>query len=88
MDKVEPIETTWFNLSEDDVDKRTSEAADLAFNIHRYNDVIRNGWTAFNKSMSPPTQMEVTKVGYMPILQASTGKFDTLNAVAKRCMHV
>ena len=36
--------------------------------------MIKNGWTAFNKSMSPPTRMEITKVGYMPILQATTKK--------------
>ena len=48
MDKVEPVEvrtsipvfmkeveTTWFNSSEDDVDKRTPEATGLAFNIRR-----------------------------------------------------
>ena len=38
--------------------------------------------------MSPPTQIEVTKVGYIPIVQGPAHEFDTLNAVVKRCMHV
>lgn len=32
--------------------------------------------------------MQVTKVGYMPILQAPAHEMDTLNTVVKKCMHV
>lgn len=66
MDRVDPInirtnipvfmkevKTTWFNSTEDDEEKRTSEAADLAFNILRCNGAATSGWTTFNKSISP-----------------------------------
>ena len=50
--------------------------------------MIKSGWTTFNKSISPSKQGNVSKVGYMPILQAPAHKFNTLNAVVKRCMLV
>ena len=50
------------------------------------------GWHLISQCLPPPppppTQMEIAKVGYMPILQAPEHEFDTLNAVVKRFMHV
>ena len=55
--------------------------------------VIRSGWTEFNQSLSrgevgDKFVHEVTKVGYMPIIQAPAHEMDTLNTVVKKCMHV
>ena len=80
---IKAVKTTWFNSAEEDEDKRTSEATDLPFHNFRCNDVIKSGWTTFNKSISPSKQANVTKVGYMPILQAPVHEFDSLNAVVK-----
>lgn len=86
---IEAVKTMWFNFTEEDEEKHTSEATDLAFHILSCNDVIKSSWTTFNKSISPTKQApNVTKVGYMPILQAPAYEFDTLNAVVKRCMLV
>ena len=48
---------------------------------------MKNGWTEFNQLLSTNEQ-DVTKVRYMPILQAPAHKFDTLNTVVKRCMYI
>jgi hypothetical protein len=59
----------------------------------RSEGVIRSGWTEFNQSLlrgevGNKFGHEVTKVGYMPIIQAPAHEMDTLNTVVKKCMHV
>ena len=59
----------------------------------RSEGVIRSGWTEFNQSLSQGEfgdkfGHEVTKVGYMPIIQAPAHEMDTLNTVVKKCMYV
>lgn len=85
---MKEVERTWFNSFEGNEEKCTAEATDLAFNVLRCNKVAKASWTTFNKSISPLKKADVTKVGYMPVLQAPAHKFDTLNAIVKRCMHV
>ena len=68
--------------------KQAAKATDLALNILRCKGVISTGWTGFNQSLSREEQPEVTKVGYMPIIQAPAHEMDTLNTVVKKGMHV
>ncbi|CAB3983664.1 Hypothetical predicted protein [Paramuricea clavata] len=75
IDRVDPVslvfikavKTTWFNSIEEDEEKRTLEATDLAFHVLRWNVVIKSGCTTFNKFICPSQQANVTKTGYMPI---------------------
>ena len=59
----------------------------------RSEGVIRSEWKEFNQLLSQGEvgdkfRHEVTKVEYLPIMQASLLKMDTLNTVVKKCQHV
>ena len=59
----------------------------------RSEGVIRSEWKEFNQLLSrgevgDKFGHEVTKVEYLPIMQASVLKMDTLNTVVKKCQHV
>jgi hypothetical protein len=91
---IKAVKTTWYDQAEDKKEcKQAAKATDLAFNMLRSEGVIRSGWTEFNQSLSrgevgDKFGHEVTKVGYMPIIQAPAHEMDTLNTVVKKCMHV
>lgn len=86
---IKAVKMTWYDQAQDNKRaKQAAKATDLAFNMLRCKGVIRSGWTGFNQSLSREKQLEVTKVGYMPIIQAPAHEMDTLNTVVKKCMHV
>ncbi|CAB3991622.1 Hypothetical predicted protein [Paramuricea clavata] len=93
---IKAVMTTWYDQAKDKKEcKQAAKATDLAFNMLRSEGVIRSGWTEFNQSLSrgevgDKFVHEVTKVGYMPIIQAPAHEMamDTLYTVVKKCMHV
>lgn len=58
----------------------------LAFKMLRYQAAMY-GWKIFNQWLYKSRQ-DVTTKGLMPIIQASSHEYDTLNTVVKRCVHI
>ena len=86
---IRAVKTTWYDPAQNDEEHReAARATDLAFNMLRHQGVTKNGWTGFNQSLSRGEDQQVTKVGYIPIIQAPAHEMDTLNTVVKKCMHV
>ena len=86
---IRAVKMTWYDPAQDDEEHReAARATDLAFNMLRHQGVTKNGWTGLNQSLSRGEDQQVTKVGYIPIIQAPAHEMDTLNTVVKKCMHV
>lgn len=87
---IKAVKTTWYDHVQGNGAQQTAKATDLAFNMLRCRDVIKMGWTAFNQFLLKDAGESkiVTKVGYMPIIQAPAHEMDTLNTVVMKCMRV
>ena len=90
---INAVKTTWYHQAEDGRCKPVAKATDLACNMLRDKGVMRSGWTEFNqpllqKDVGHKFGHKVTKVEYLPIIQAPAHEMDTLKTVVKKCMHV
>ena len=63
-----------------------AEAKDIGWILCRLNDTEQKipAWTGFNHVVSPYL-LEVTTVGYMPIIPAPADDMDTVYTVLSRC---
>lgn len=67
---------------------KTLPQKEQAFFFKRQNEGdLKEGWTMFNQNVSERSP-EMTRVGYMPIIQAPAHEMDTLNTVVLRCRNV
>ncbi|KAL9951254.1 hypothetical protein ACROYT_G043888 [Oculina patagonica] len=64
-----------------------AEATDMAFFLKRQNEDPKSRWTSFNEAHTA-IDLEVSTVGYMPIILAPAHDVDTLNTVVQRIIQV
>jgi len=84
----EPVQMEWYSPAADSCPSECkARATDIAFIVKHNNDINKTSWTHFNQDMST-VNPEITKVGYLPIIQAPAHELDTINTVIKRCMHI
>jgi len=85
-----PVDELWFKESDTEEEKecvKKAHATDLAFILSRQDSDTKSFWTVFNQNTSSK-EMAQTTVGYLPIILAPAHRFETLNAVVRRCLHI
>ena len=80
------IDKTWYT-DKNVISAKKANATDLAYQIRRQQADVKASWTAFNQTLIA-IDLEMTTVGYIPIIQAPADEIDTLNAVVNRCMYI
>ena len=80
------IDKTWYT-DKDVISAKKANATDLAYQIRRQQADVKASWTAFNQTLIAD-DLEMTTVGYMPIIQAPAHEIDTLNTAVNRCMYI
>ena len=78
------VDTDWFSPGRDCL--RMAEAKNIGWILCCLNDTEKKipVWTGFNCVVSPYLS-EITAVGYMPIIPATTDDMDTVHPVILRC---
>ncbi|CAB3983002.1 Hypothetical predicted protein [Paramuricea clavata] len=79
----DPVQEEWYEQEANDCSAVVkAKAADKAFHMIRQYHDPKPGWTMFNEEHSE-TDLEVSTVGYMPIILALAHDVNTLNTVVR-----
>ena len=62
-------------------------AKDMAFLLKRRSENPKRGWSMYNQNISD-CSMEVTTVGYMPVVLSPAHEYQTFNTVVKHCKYI
>ncbi|XP_052128446.1 uncharacterized protein LOC127750548 [Frankliniella occidentalis] len=90
LNTIEPklqteLKTEWYDTSEISESRRSAKVRDFTYFFNRQQSDDRQGWTAFNKTMST-NNAEITSCGYLPMILDPAHEFNTLNTVLRRAV--
>ena len=69
----------------------TAQKLDLAYVLIKSsppNNCLLPGWTGFNTMLCEDVIPPISRIGYLPVIDASPTEFSTIDAILKRCMEI